>query len=1075
MDTFLCRRRTSSFRLAQLIVLCLCVPLAAQRDGQIAQEPRPPGGRDHDARLAFNQGYAPPSAESQLAAIDAMRRAVPELAVTIDPATGATRTMLNRLGYLTARDTGRSAVNVARDFVLANLDALGLSPADLEQAETTDVVPNRATGSTHLYLRQRYRGLPVYNGLLQVNVNRDGRVMSVNNAFQPNLAAAVNALEPSLSAEAAVGSAARQLGLSAASSPQAVGAPQGARQATRVEWADVSLEPMNAQLMLLPIRRDDVRLIWNFQIHTVDQQHVYDLTVDAVSGDVWTRVDWVATDVYQVYPQPVESPNHTTPVPPADARVNASNPANATASPYGWHDTNGVAGPEFTIMRGNNAHAYDDIDANGAPPAVQPDCGPSLQCSFAVDLTQEPHTYTSAAVANLFYWNNIVHDIQYQYGFTEAAGNFQVNNYGKGGLGNDDVRAEAQDGGGTNNANFFTPSDGSRPRMQMYLWTSPTPDRDGDFDAGIVVHEYGHGISNRLVGGPSNVSCLQNTQQPGEGLSDWWTLVYTAKTGDVGTTGRGIGTYALGQPTTGPGIRTQRYSTDPAINTWTYASINGMVVPHGVGSVWAQAAWEMYWALVDVHGFSANLYNANGTSGNQRAMLYVNEGLQNSICSPAFTDVRDGIIQAATDNHGGEDVCRLWTAFAAFGLGVDAVSGGSSSTSPTNGFAIPCACQPGGCPSLSINDVSVTEGNSGTKNATFTVSLSAASSATVSVGYATADGTARSDTQSNTGSISIPSSGAGTPYPSTITVASGLGALSKAVVILRGFNHTWPNDVDVLLVGPGGQSVLLMSDVGSSIDASNLTFTFDDTGPALGTGALASGTYKPTNYGTGDTFPASAPSGPYGSALSVFNGTDPAGAWRLFVVDDVGGDSGSFSGGWSLKLQTATPSDYQQASGTLTFAPGSTAQNIPVVVNGDTTVEPSETFVVNLSNATNATIGDAQGQATILNDDAVFTDDPMTAGSTVIKAVHITELRTRINTVRAAKGLAPFSWTDPTLTVGSTLAKATHVIEMRTALAQAYVAAGQSPPTYTDPALAAGMAVRAVHIAELRAAVVALQ
>ena len=99
----------------------------------------------------------------------------------------------------------------------------------------------------------------------------------------------------------------------------------------------------------------------------------------------------------------------------------------------------------------------------------------------------------------------------------------------------------------------------------------------------------------------------------------------------------------------------------------------------------------------------------------------------------------------------------------------------------------------------------------------------------------------------------------------------------------------------------------------------------------------------------------------------------------------------------------------------------------------------------------------------------------MTAGSTVIKAVHITELRTRINTVRAAKGLAPFSWTDPTLTVGSTLAKATHVIEMRTALAQAYVAAGQSPPTYTDPALAAGMAVRAVHIAELRAAVVALQ
>ena len=80
-----------------------------------------------------------------------------------------------------------------------------------------------------------------------------------------------------------------------------------------------------------------------------------------------------------------------------------------------------------------------------------------------------------------------------------------------------------------------TPPDGSRPRMQMYLWSAPTPDRDGDFDNGIIIHEYGHGISNRLVGGPSNTSCLTNRQQPGEGLSDWWALVYTAKPGDRGT------------------------------------------------------------------------------------------------------------------------------------------------------------------------------------------------------------------------------------------------------------------------------------------------------------------------------------------------------------------------------------------------------------------------------------------------------------------------------------------------------------------------------------------------------------
>jgi hypothetical protein len=173
-------------------------------------------------------------------------------------------------------------------------------------------------------------------------------------------------------------------------------------------------------------------------------------------------------------------------------------------------------------------------------------------------------------------------------------------------------------------------------------------------------------------------------------------LAYTARTSDTGPTPRGIGTYALNQQTNGLGIRTQRYSTDPAVNTWTYASINGMAVPHGVGSVWAQGAWEVYWKLVNAHGFDPNLYNANGSAGNQRAMLYVNEGLKNTACNPTFTQVRDGIIQAAMDNHGGEDVCRMWEAFAAFGLGTNAVSGGANSTSPTNGFNVPVSCQGGG-------------------------------------------------------------------------------------------------------------------------------------------------------------------------------------------------------------------------------------------------------------------------------------------------------------------------------------------------------------------------------------------
>jgi len=97
----------------------------------------------------------------------------------------------------------------------------------------------------------------------------------------------------------------------------------------------------------------------------------------------------------------------------------------------------------------------------------------------------------------------------YIYGFNEASANFQDDNQGRGGVGNDHVNAEAQDGSGTNNANFSTPADGGSGRMQMYLWTLSSPQRDGDVDNGIIVHEHGHGISNRFTGGGSG-SCLGN-------------------------------------------------------------------------------------------------------------------------------------------------------------------------------------------------------------------------------------------------------------------------------------------------------------------------------------------------------------------------------------------------------------------------------------------------------------------------------------------------------------------------------------------------------------------------------------
>jgi len=648
--------------------------------------------RNFDARVSYNQGQK----LAQLAPANlrlAGRFAEPDIDATTDSATGVTRSLMSRVGFLTEPTKG-TAEGIAADFATSHADMLGLTQDDLAGMEITDSVYSAVTGTTHIYYGQRHRGLPVYNAQLHVNITGDGRILSVNNGFMPNIALATSAPAPTVSAAEAVASAAHNLSLGLSEAPTLLSSSAAtAEKRTLFEAPELSKGIIDVQLMWLPVNANKAALVWRFHVETVDDNHIFDYTIDADNGKVWTRFDSVNSDSYRVYREPVESANHANPAQPADGRVVVTNPANADASPLGWHNDGTT---QFTIHRGNNVHAYDDRDANNAPPATQPACTASRDCSFPINFANAPSTYTPAAITELFYWNNLIHDVMYQYGFDEPGGNFQVNNFGNGGAGNDAVRAEAQDGGGTNNANFATPADGSPPRMQMFEWTQTNPRRDGDLDNGIIVHEYGHGISIRLVGGPSNVSCLNNSQQGGEGWSDWFGLWMTIEPGDAGTDARGIGTYALGQPTSGAGIRTQRYSTNPSVNTFTYQSINGMAIPHGVGSVWAQVLWEVNWALINRHGFDPNLFNAQGNAGNQRALLYVIEGLKNTACSPTFVDARNGIIQAAQAAHSGEDVCTLWEAFAGMGLGTNAVSGGSNSTNPTNGFNIPaeCSCSP---------------------------------------------------------------------------------------------------------------------------------------------------------------------------------------------------------------------------------------------------------------------------------------------------------------------------------------------------------------------------------------------
>lgn len=153
--------------------------------------------------------------------------------------------------------------------------------------------------------------------------------------------------------------------------------------------------------------------------------------------------------------------------------------------------------------------------------------------------------------------------------------------------------------------------------------------------------------------------------------------------------------------------------------------------------------------------------------------------------------------------------------------------------------------------------------------------------------------------------IVIPESGKASVYPSTIAVSGLTGTVTKVTATLRGYSHSWPDDVDVLLVGPGGQKVMLLSDCGGGNARDGVMLSFDDNAAAVvpDSAVIPAGTYKPTNYDTtSDNLPAPAPGAPFGGALSAFNGQNPNGNWMLFVQDDGSLDSGSITQGWTLSL-----------------------------------------------------------------------------------------------------------------------------------------------------------------------------
>jgi len=560
--------------------------------------------------------------------------------------------------------------------------------------------------------QQELDGIEIFEAVLIAHTTGRGELVNLSSGFLADAASAADAgvrqraaagAPPSLSAMEAAATAWKHLGDSvelAALTPMD-DPPSGLDQRHRFRAETLKREG-EARLIWLPMAASELRLCWEVVLTGRARGEMFRVLVDAQAGGILLRrslTACISDATYRVFtsdsPSPF-SPGHPVPLdgqPQVVPRGLLTLPALATnASPNGWID-DGV-----NETRGNNVDAHTDRNNDNQPDLPRPQGSPFRTFDFPLDLARPPTASSSNAVVQLFYWCNWMHDKLYELGFTEAAGNFQVNNFGRGGLGNDAVQADAQDGAGTDNANMSTPPDGSPPRMQMFLFTGPNPDRDGDYDAEVILHEYTHGLSNRRVGGGVGISQLQ-TAGMGEGWSDFYGLALLAEPGDDLHGNYAAGGYLTYELIPGFtqnyyfGIRRYPYSTDLTKNPLTFRDIDpAQASPHdGVplsplfepwfpgfadevhnqGEVWCATLWDARASLVAKHGFEA---------GNQLILRLVTDGMNLSPVNPNFLQARDAILQADRVNNGGSNLPELWAAFAKRGMGFSATSPASSTT-----------------------------------------------------------------------------------------------------------------------------------------------------------------------------------------------------------------------------------------------------------------------------------------------------------------------------------------------------------------------------------------------------------
>lgn len=679
---------------------------------------------DYDRRHGRLLEQLPEPIQSE--ALAQLKHRAPQLEVSFHPITGAPRRIYVRGGFLGATNDpppARGATTSAqasqgdpdratKNFLKQHAPLFGHGPEALEHAQIRRQFVGKPNGLRSVVWEQEVAGVPVFEARLIAHTTRQGQLVALSSGFLPDAEAAAaraaakgaaGIASAALTARQAVALAVGDLGENLPPEqlrPIALRPASAARDPRqRQSFTAATLKgKTDASLIWLPTGRDRLRLCWDVVLMSRARDEMFRILIDAQTGEPLLRrclTESISPATYRVYtsdsPSPF-SPGSATPTayqPPVIPRTLLTLSAvDTNASPNGWIND----GDNETL--GNNVDAHTDHDGDDLPDLPRPQGSPFRVFDFPIDLSKPPATNAAAAVVQLFYWCNWAHDQLYDLGFTEAAGNFQTSNFGRGGEEGDAVLADAQDGKGYNNANFSTPPDGSPGRMQMYLFSYATPNRDSDLDGEIILHEYAHGLSNRRVGGGVGLNALQSRGM-GEGWSDFMALSLLSAPTDEPNANYAIGAYVtynllgLFNQNYYFGIRRYPYTTGMDKNPLTFKDIDPQQanahagIPsapyvlniadevHNMGEVWCVTLWQARANLIAKYG---------AATGNQLMLQLVMDGMNLAPPDPTFLEARDAILQADQVDNNGANQQELWSAFAKRGMGVSAECPASSTT-----------------------------------------------------------------------------------------------------------------------------------------------------------------------------------------------------------------------------------------------------------------------------------------------------------------------------------------------------------------------------------------------------------